>query len=716
MKKSTYVLGTGLSHDGSACLLKDGKVCVAIEKERLTRLKHDGGNDRLAVEYCLRAAGITIAEVDLVVQNANFGGFAFGNAYFKGDRSFDDATDVPVVTISHHLAHAYSAAGTCPFDRFNVLVMDGCGNAYDDCRDLPGAAIFDRGKAEALPHLYHEKDSYYRFSPDGCVPLVKDFSEWGHGFKSYPMHPNTTKHSIGGLYSAVSTYCFGNIDDPGKLMGLGPYGRPGVFSEEVFELRDGRVFVHYDWMEKYRKPARSYEAFKKDFQYYADIACGIQREVERAILYVVRSRQEAFPSDHFCYAGGTALNAVANARILAELPGKQVYVQPAAGDNGLSLGCAFYGWLEVLKREKAKHSGSTCFGITYPAAAIKAELEAYAPSVGPETMQQATELFFGFLDQKKRRVPGPPADLAFDIAGFGALRVRVDEKLECREQTPGRPGGTVQAALADFYQVLRQPHRLGELTRSGKIKVSDANELNVLLHNLDFEGFAALLQAELPGPPAGGVRYAFRDDYIRQTASLLAQGKVVAWFQDGCEFGPRALGRRSILADPRNPGIRNFINAEIKFREDFRPFAPSVLREDVSEYFETDRESPYMILVDYVKDAYRDTIRSVVHENKTSRIQTVTPEWNAKYYQLLQEFKNLTGMPMLLNTSFNRKGMPIVETPADALSFFFSCKLDYLVIGQFIVGKEEADLPDSWYTDTARPLPANHQPPAVSLA
>jgi len=244
MKKSIYVLGTGLSHDGSACLLKDGEILVAIEKERVTRIKHDGGNDRDAIGYCLNAAGITLHDVDLIVQNANFGSFKFGNEYFEGSRLFNDTMGIPVMTISHHLAHAYSTVGTCPFDSFNMLVMDGCGNSFDDCLDLNGAAIPDLDKISTAPHLFHEKDSYYRFGATGYTPLIKDFSEWGYELKKYPLHPPTTKHSIGGLYSSVSVYCFGNVDDPGKLMGLGPYGRAGAFKEDVFECKDGRVFVN----------------------------------------------------------------------------------------------------------------------------------------------------------------------------------------------------------------------------------------------------------------------------------------------------------------------------------------------------------------------------------------------------------------------------------------------------------------------------------------
>jgi carbamoyltransferase len=605
MKRHSYVLGTAVSHDGSSCLLKDGEICVAIEKERLTRLKHDGGNDTATIQYCLDAEGITIHDLDLIVQNANFGTFQYGSQYFRGHRLFSEEDEIPIVTISHHLAHAYSTIGTCPFDTFNVLVMDGCGNPYDECIDLDGANIPGQSELRLHPELYVEKDSYYRFNGAGCIPLIKDFSEWGYLFRDYPMHPRLSRHSIGGLYAAVSVYCFGSMDDPGKLMGLGPYGRPGRFREEIFEYRDGRVFVNYDWMEKYRHPARSYDDFKKGFQYYADIAFGVQQEVEKAILYIVSSRLEAHPAENLCYSGGTALNAVANAKIQDCCPIKNFYIEPAAGDNGLALGCAFYGWLGILKRERVRHNGSTCFGITYPASLIGEDLDSFIP--------------------------------AHD-AGTGSVN-----------QRGGRPGNRTR--------------RMGEAGSP----VAESAEANVAVASL--------------------VNYRISDDPVAETAKLLADGAIIGWFQGGSEFGPRALGHRSILADPRKPEVREFINARIKFREDFRPFAPSVLREDVGQYFKKARVSPYMILVDEVREEYKSLIAGVVHVNNTCRVQTVMADWNPIYYSLLQEFKKITGLSILLNTSFNRKGMPIVETPFDALDFFYSCQLDYLVMGNYIVSK-----------------------------
>lgn len=558
MSKPVYVLGTGLSHDGSSCLLKDGQIRFAIEKERITRKKHDGGNDSAAIAYLLQAEGIGFSDLSLVVQNANFGMFAGGNDWLEGARPLTG--EVPVVTISHHLAHAYSALGTSPFDEGAVLVIDGCGSAFDDCIDLAGLMEQPPRGSE---HLWYEKDSYYTANGGALTPVAKDFSPWGSSIKGYVMHPPTTLHSIGGVYAAVSKYVFRGLEDPGKLMGLAPYGRAGAHDFPVFDLKHGRAFVRYDWMDQFRSPARDHEAFKAGFQHYADIARHIQREVERAILYVAADRHARAPARNLCYAGGVALNAVANRRLLTEGPFENVYVQPAAADNGLAIGCAYYGWLHHLKQEKPRQDGRVYCGRTY-------------------------------ADDEVRDV----------LARYGAL-----------------------------------------------------------------------------------VEHARSTDVVEETADALAAGKTVGWFQDGAEFGPRALGNRSILADPRSETVRDFINAQVKFREDFRPFAPTVLGEDRTLYFEGDYASPHMLLTAPVREEWRDRIPAVVHRDHSARIQTLTRDCNPRYYDLIAAFKRRTGLGLLLNTSLNRRGMPIVETPDEAMMLYIFGGLDILVLGDHIVTK-----------------------------
>lgn len=560
---ATYVLGTHTSHDGSACLLKDGLVAVAIEKERITGIKHDGGNDNAAVHYCLKAEGIKLRDVALVVQNANFDMFERKGPLNRGFvRAVESAGRV--VTISHHLAHMFSAAAAAPFAETAALVIDGCGNCYADCIDKEGAVIPERPPTRELEQLYFEKDSYYEFREGEWHAIYKDFSPHAP-LQPYPMFPVSTMHSIGGAYGGVSQYVFRGMEDPGKLMGLAPYGKPNAVKGEMFRLEDGRVFLNYDWMTRFDRPAIDHEDFKTNFQYYADIAWWTQREVERALLYLIDDRYERFRCDNLVYSGGVALNAVANHLIKTRRKFKNIFIQPAAGDNGLALGCAYYGWLQVLKGRPRKHNGSSHFGRRY----TKSEIE--------------TSL------------------------GRNATRLRYREE----------------------------------------------------------------------------------PDVVEVAATLLTEGKVIGWFQDGSEFGPRALGHRSILAIPDREELKDFINGKIKFREDFRPFAPSVLREDASTYFELDYDSPYMILVAPTREEWRSRMPAVVHRDGSARVQTVHREITPRYHSLLQAIKRKTGMSVLLNTSLNRRGMPIVETPVGAIEFFLDVALDALVIGDWVVTKNE---------------------------
>lgn len=559
MSKPLYVLGTGLSHNGSAVLLKDGIVCVGIEKERITRKKHDGGNDTDAIQYCLDAEGITLADIDLVVQTANFE--IPDRNRFHGKRLFADFPDLPVKTISHHLAHAYSAAGTCDFEECVVMVIDGCGSPYEQCTDVSQGTIL----SEITPNsLWCEKDSFYQFDGQKLTPLIKDFSPVENQSDHLLKLP-TTQHSIGGFYAAVSHYVFGNMDDVGKLMGLAPYGKAGLIEKEAFELKDGSLLVRTDWQEALTMPSEGYAFFKEHFQYYADVAFWAQKQVEKAVFWCFKDRLTHFPHQNVCYSGGVALNAVANAFLLNEGVIEHFYIEPAAGDNGLALGCAYYGWLEVLDKQKVKHDENTCFGKAYPVEELNAAL-----NVLP--------------------------------AGFQV------EKLNSEELTA-------------------------------------------------------------------------------ETARCLAAGLTVGWFRDQCEFGPRALGHRSILAHPGIPGLGDHINANIKFREDFRPFAPAVLPEFASTYFHSGRKSPYMILVDDTKPEYLEQLQNVTHVNGTARVQTVDQTWNNAFFELIEGFQRETGIGVLLNTSFNKKGMPIVETPEQAVALFLESALDVLVLNDFVIRK-----------------------------
>ncbi|MCO6162298.1 carbamoyltransferase C-terminal domain-containing protein [Flavobacterium sp. NRK F7] len=560
-KKPIYILGTGLSHNGSAVLLKDGQICVAIEKERITRIKHDGGNDTAAIQYCLETEGIQLSDIDLVVQCENFE--IPSRDFFRGERLFKGNKEPKLISISHHLAHAYSAVGTSPFTTCNVMVIDGCGSPLEQY------LLLHQNKKESIAsdvfntiQMQCEKDSFYHFNGQDMIPLFKDFSEMSNLSLSEITLP-TTKHSIGGFYATISNYVFGNMDDVGKLMGLAPYGKSGVYDYDVFEFINDRLFVKEDWKLFLNKPSLGYTFFKEHFEYYANVAKWAQEQVEKAVLQCIKIRTKQFPHTHLCYSGGVALNAVANAKLEDSNVANSIYFEPAASDNGLSLGCAFYGWLSYLKQPKKESNGSTCFGKRYTKEAI---LEAYEE------------------------------------------------------------------------------------------------------HQLDFKMIDFFEEPEL----------------LHYGAEALLHGKTIGWFQSGSEFGPRALGRRSILAHPGIESMKNHINTNIKFREDFRPFAPAVLQEKVQDYFEAGRNSPYMILVDRTKKEHLENLRNVTHEDGSARVQTVEASWNPKFYNLIQAFYKLSGIAVVLNTSFNKKGMPIVETPKEAFCLFKETALDVLIIENFV--------------------------------
>jgi predicted NodU family carbamoyl transferase len=686
--KDIYVLGTGLSHDGSACLLKNGRICVAIEKERITRIKHDGRNDKDAILYCLESEGIKLSDLDLIVQNANFGFFEFGNSYFHGERLFGSDCKVPIVTISHHQAHAFYALGSSPYEETAILVIDGCGSLYDECMDLDNGIILPDHIPQELQHLYAEKDSLYLYRNNEFKTVFKDFSPFGHALKEYPMHPITTKHSIGGLYAAATNYCFGELSDEGKLMGLAAYGEPGVYETSIFELRDDRVFVNYDWMKQFDRPVRSKSEFEKNFQYYADIAYWVQKETEKAILYIMRGRRKHVDTDNLSYSGGVALNAMANSLIIKEKIFKNLHLTPAAGDNGLSIGCAFYGWLQILGKRRIIHDGSCSFGRSYSYKQIKNDLSTY---IVPESNASTTFIrnFFHHLPLffSKEKATKSSYLLQITITGISTWYVSIEKDgIYVSENALSNPNCVICTSAVDFIMLIRDNSSLTMLRREQKLFLS--GDLNYFLNAVTITGLSQFLDT-LSAKNSGIKKLCFKEEenVYAETAKLLAEGKVIGWFQDGCEFGPRALGNRSILADPRKKDVRTFINNKIKFREDFRPFSPAVLKEFTTEYFDFTGDSPFMILIIPVKENFAETIPGVVHVDSTARIQTVTEQSNNKFHKLISEFNRITGVPMLLNTSFNKKGAPIVETPVQALNYFFECALDVLVIDKFIIHK-----------------------------
>lgn len=555
MSKPTYVLGTGLSHNGSSALIKDGKLVCVVEKERLTRFKHDGGNDSYTLQACLDSENITWDDVKLVVQNSVFNNFEEGSDWWAGPRNIPE--HVPVVTISHHIAHAHSAFGMSPFDESAILVLDSSGSLGLDCVDL-GREL------EGLEPLSHECASFYEANSREISTLHKQLSRIAAYTGCDPLVKGFLTDSIGGLYEGVNYYVFRDNSDVGQLMGLSAHGDDSITFKH-FTFDGYKVLGNYDWHKNVKRRSADPDYFKKDFAYYANMAKFAQNEIDRAVIELLNRLHGLAPSNNLCFAGGVALNIITNSKIVKNTPFKNLFVLPATNDSGISIGCAYYGWMKLLGNEKVKHNGSPYLGVSY-------------------------------------------------------------EK--------------------HYEQVIE-----------------------------------ALSNSML------GVTITKPDDLNYRTAQLLSCNKVVGWYKGGAEIGPRALGHRSLLGNPCDPGMKDHINNTIKNRPDFRPFAPAVLEEDAPIYFDIDRPSPYMLMVFDVRVGWRDKIPAVTHVDGTARVQTVSETDDKDFYELLKEVKRETGIGMVLNTSFNRKHEPIVERPEEAVQMFLDTPMDALVLGPYLLTK-----------------------------
>lgn len=577
MAKSRYILGLNTyDHDVSACLLRDGEIAYAIEKERITREKHATGFYQEVIEYCLQAEGISLNDVELVVSNCyilpvpemedrliyqDMPGFL--PEYERQDAKRHPlfrARNRKVVAISHHLSHAYSAFAVSPFETGAIMIVDGVGSYRSDVMETypPG----DDGSP-----LARESESYYTFDGTRLDCIKKVWMEPDRGFLSDEF---TNMPGLGALYSRASTYVFGDWNKCGELMGLAPYGRREQFPS-LMSIADNRLSVPR-WTSEFDQPyiadsAGKWEA-SPSMKHWEDLAWRVQDDTEKVLLARARWLRETTGAKNLCIAGGVALNCVANGRIAREAGFDNVWIQPAAGDNGIAIGCAYYGLLEVQKQPRSyvmKHSYT------------------------------------------------------------------------------GR--------------------------------------------NYDDRDVDAATDRTLVKAQTKAVR---SDDICRDTAKLLVDQKVIGWFQGRSEYGPRALGNRSIIADPRHAEMKDILNLRVKHRQPFRPFAPLVLAERCEEIFEGTEDSPFMLIAKPVRPEWRDRIPAIVHVDGTARVQTVTEDTNPILYRLLKEFEALTGVPVLLNTSFNVKGEPIVETPRDAMACFINTGIDHLILHDRIVSKTAA--------------------------
>jgi len=547
-------------HDSSACIVRDGELLFAVAEERISRQKHDSRFPQLAIQACLEFARVGAEQLDEVCFGWQTAGpvyrhdlklYALGKwpiTYLNvlnstrhfasmwhqesGARRFAQqfgAARARMRFVDHHLAHAISAYAFSGFEDSAVVVMDG------------------RGAWEAT-------------------------SIW-HGSKGRLQHVLTIPFpdSVGFFYSEFTAYLgFQRNSDEWKVMGLAPYGEPGIKLDafidpqaEPYRVYARRLFGNgngaFSSLTPLLGPARASES-EIDAR-HKNIAYAVQDACELAMMSVVRMAVEKTRSRNLCLAGGVALNSKGNGKIAASGLVDKIFVQPAASDDGVALGAALAPYLES--------------GGSLPNHAMR---HAY---LGP----------------------------AFDDPA-------------------------IESAL-----------------RTYKLSYTRVND------------------------PAA------------TAAELLSQGKILGWFQGRMEFGPRALGSRSILADARDPEMNAKVNNAVKFREWWRPFAPSLKKEAASEYLESATDSPFMILTAQVLPEKRGVIPSVTHVDGSARPQTVEKEINPLYWRLLDEFEKRTGVPVIMNTSFNLRGEAIVHTPTDAVRTFFSSGMDALVIGSFLVEK-----------------------------
>nr|VFK65226.1 MAG: carbamoyltransferase [Candidatus Kentron sp. UNK]VFK71423.1 MAG: carbamoyltransferase [Candidatus Kentron sp. UNK] len=562
MQETRYHLGINLGHDQSAALIRDGEIIVAIQQERLDRIKYSVGltfqspsDPRTihlpdeAITYCLDACGISLDDVSTIT--ANMPGIDYGPYILQ--RKLPEALRGKIRTLpSHHLAHAYTAYWPSGFDDALILAVDATGSTDAD----------------------HRTESYSLFEAhDGRIDLLHKETVAGH---------LAELSTLGFVYEYISRKA-GFVSDPkssllsvpeaGKLMGLAPYGGPHGNWQRWFQRRPGDYSLGisaYDIFLEVAALEKRYDDGKEKphlRSYLVDLAFKVQEELEQALLHIVALAIRNTGLDKLCLAGGVALNSVANYRLLERLNLQDIFVFPAAGDSGIAVGCGLWAYATQENGRRRKKLRRAALGRAYTDAEVRDALDRFRD-------------------------------------------------------------------------------RIHVATLSG-------------------------------------------EQSIHKTAEALAAGSIVARYEQRSEYGPRALGHRSILADPTFEKMRDILNARVKFREPFRPFAPIIPEEAVTEVFEQQTPAPFMLLVSRIRPEYRPRIPAVTHCDGTGRVQTLTAQDNPFLYALCYQAQaKRGGPPVVLNTSFNVAGKPIVETPEEAIETFLETDIDYLCMDDHWITKK----------------------------
>ena len=596
----TAILGiSAFYHDSAACILKDGKIIAAAQEERFTRKKHDPSYPKNAIEFVLKYSKLNLSEVDKIV--------FFEKPFLKFERLLETYV-------------AFAPRGFISFSKAMPLWIQEKlfqkNFLFNKLKEHDKNYKSDKNIFFSDHHLSHAASAFYPSPFDEAVVLTADgVGEWatttvavGKGSNLEIKKEIHFPHSLGLLYSAFTYYAGFKVNSGEyKLMGLAPYGNP-VYESKIKKLIDTKEDGSFRLNQKYFNYATGLTMTNDHFnelfeqkprdpknekitQFHMDIAASIQKVTEEIMIKLVKSIRKEYNIKNLCLAGGVALNCVANGKILSEKIFDQIWIQPAAGDAGGSLGAALAMWHIEMTNQRTVNSSDNMKG-SY---------------LGPEFSQEEIEK---------------------ELKSIGA-----------------------------------------------NFKIFEYDEL------------------------------------LNKTSDFLCDGKAIGWFQGRMEFGPRALGSRSILGDPRSENMQKNLNLKVKYRESFRPFAPSILREDLSMWFDINVDSPYMLLVANINskkkfemtqeqkelfgidklNVKRSEIPAVTHVDYSARIQTVTKNTNERYYDLISKFKEKTGCPVIVNTSFNVRGEPIVNSPTDAFNCFMGTELDFLVIGNCILEKSEQD-------------------------
>mgnify|MGYP000167298416 FL=1 len=582
-------------HDSAACLIKDGEIIVAAQEERFTRKKHDPNYPKNAIEFVLNYSNLKLSKVDQIV--------FFEKPFLKFERLLETYV-------------AFAPKGFVSFSKAMPLWIKEKlfqkNLLFNKLKEQDKNYKSDENMFFSDHHLSHAASAFFPSPFEEAVVLTADgVGEWatttvavGKGNELDIKKEIQFPHSLGLLYSAFTYYTGFKVNSGEyKLMGLAPYGNPS-YEDKIKELIDIKDDGSFKLNQKYFNYATGLTMTNDHFhnlfglkprdpknerltQFHMDIASSIQKVTEEIMIKLAKAIRNEYGIKNLCLAGGVALNCVANGKILKEKIFDNIWIQPAAGDAGGSLGAALVLW---------------------------------------------------YNDQGNKRIINPDDDMAGSYLGSEFSQDQIEEELK---------------SLGADYEV---------------------------------------------------VNY---EDLIDQTSDYLSKEKAIGWFQGRMEFGPRALGGRSILGDPRSDKMQKNLNLKVKYRESFRPFAPSVLKEDLSDWFDINVDSPYMLLVadinldkqiqmsDEQKKLFgidklnikRSEIPAVTHVDYSARIQTVDKKYNKYYYDLIAKFKEKTGCPVVVNTSFNVRGEPIVSTPSDAFNCFMGTELDYLVIGNCILDK-----------------------------